>query len=224
ETTLYAVPLEAIAGLASEAELDAYAKAGPATAGDFRHFLAIARALDLDRLGRADDRLMSYGSFGLFAEGYADRAGVRPIDFAAISEDVSHAWLAPTDGPQHPLHGHTAPDADRAGGYTWCKAPRLDGATVEVGALARQAVGGHPLVVDLVRLSGSNVRSRVIGRLVELARLVIFMEGAARSLRPKEPFCAAPAPLPDEASGVGLVEAARGSLGHWLRIRNGRIL
>ena len=29
--------------------------------------------------------------------------------------------------------------------------------------------------------------------------------------------------LPDEASGIGLTEAARGSLGHWLRIEKGRI-
>ena len=30
--------------------------------------------------------------------------------------------------------------------------------------------------------------------------------------------------LPAEAFGVGLTEAARGSLGHWLHIRNGRVL
>jgi hydrogenase large subunit len=29
--------------------------------------------------------------------------------------------------------------------------------------------------------------------------------------------------LPDEASGCGLTEAARGSLGHWLRVERGRI-
>ncbi|MEW8351121.1 MAG: nickel-dependent hydrogenase large subunit, partial [Candidatus Thiodiazotropha taylori] len=32
------------------------------------------------------------------------------------------------------------------------------------------------------------------------------------------------AAMPQEAQGAGLVEAARGSLGHWIRIRNGRIL
>ena len=32
--------------------------------------------------------------------------------------------------------------ADKAGAYSWCKAPRLDGAVVEVGALARQVVDG----------------------------------------------------------------------------------
>jgi hydrogenase large subunit len=29
--------------------------------------------------------------------------------------------------------------------------------------------------------------------------------------------------MPEQAQGVGLSEAARGALGHWLRIENGRI-
>ena len=32
-----------------------------------------------------------------------------------------------------------------------------------------------------------------------------------------------PAPLPDGATGTGLTEAARGALGHWLRVEHGRI-
>ena len=43
-----------------------------------------------------------------------------------------------------------------------------------------------------------------------------------RALRPREPFHQ-PHRLPEAASGTGLVEAARGALGHWLRIENGRI-
>ncbi|KFB66301.1 MAG: Periplasmic [NiFe] hydrogenase large subunit precursor [Candidatus Accumulibacter vicinus] len=48
------------------------------------------------------------------------------------------------------------------------------------------------------------------------------MERWVRALTPGEAFCH-PWPLPDQASGVGLIEAARGSLGHWLRIERGRI-
>jgi hydrogenase large subunit len=29
--------------------------------------------------------------------------------------------------------------------------------------------------------------------------------------------------MPDEAKGVGMVESARGALGHWLDVRHGRI-
>ena len=59
-------------------------------------------------------------------------------------------------------------------------------------------------------------------RLLELALVVPAMESWVQALQPGEAFCAS-GEMPDEASGVGLVEAARGSLGHWLSIRRGRI-
>ncbi len=65
--------------------------------------------------------------------------------------------------------------------------------------------------------------ARVTARMVEIARTVIAMEGWVRALACREPFHVQGA-LPDDAQGAGLIEAARGSLGHWLRVRNGRIL
>ena len=94
---------------------------------------------------------------------------------------------------------------------------------VEVGALARQQVDGHPLIRQLVAHSGGNVRNRVIARLLEIARVVTMMEQWVKEIRPKESFYQS-APLPEEAQGCGLVEAARGSLGHWIRVKHGRIL
>jgi hydrogenase large subunit len=43
-----------------------------------------------------------------------------------------------------------------------------------------------------------------------------------RELQPGEPWCV-DAVLPDEGEAVGLTEAARGALGHWLSVRGGRI-
>jgi uptake hydrogenase large subunit len=125
--------------------------------------------------------------------------------------------------PLHPASCVTIPDADKADAYSWCKAPRLGGQVIEVGALARQLVDGHPLIRDLVAESGGNVRNRVIARLLELARVLIAMEDWVRDLAPGDPFCLQ-TQIPEEGGGVGLVEAARGSLGHWLAIRRGRIL
>jgi len=117
----------------------------------------------------------------------------------------------------------TQPDPDMKQGYTWCKAPRLANDVVEVGALARQVVSGHPLIRDLVGQSGGNVKSRVVARLLELALVVIEMENWVKEVQPNEPFYHLTS-MPDEAEGAGMMEAARGSLGHWLRIKNGRIL
>jgi hydrogenase large subunit len=114
------------------------------------------------------------------------------------------------------------PEPDAPGGYTWCKAPRLAGAVIEVGAMARQIVDGHPLISDLVARSDGNARTRIIARMLEIARIVPLMEAWVRAIRPREPFCAHNA-MPEDGECEGLIEAARGALGHWMQVRDGRI-
>lgn len=212
ETVVFADRLDSVAALGSLAALEAWTDAAAMDKGDFRLFLHIARDLHLDRLGRGPGAFLSYGSFGLWPAGVVMDGVTRPFDPTQVAEDLTHAWM---DAPARP-------DADKSGAYSWCKAPRLDGRVAEVGALARQRVAGDPLAAELVTPSGGAVRDRVVMRMVELARLVIAMEGWARALRPGQPFCAE-APQPWNGSGIGLTEAARGALGHWLDIENGVI-
>ena len=224
ETTLFADRLEQVSALDSAAALYAWGQAHPQ--GDFAHFLRLSDALGLDRLGRGSGRFLSYGAYALhgshlFAPGIWDGAS-KPLDANSITEDISHSWLHGQTGPMHPLHGCTHTSLDNPDAYTWCKAPRLNGAVMETGALARQVVDGHPLARDLAS-NGGNVQARVVARLLELARVLPAMEQWIAALQPGAPFCNT-AEVPDEADGTGLVEAARGSLGHWLRIRKGRIL
>ncbi len=227
ESTLFGDRLEAVATLDSFAALMAWAERPGPAAGDFGHFLHIAGELELWQLGRASDRFMSYGAYDLegtaqlFAAGTWD-GNLGEFDPASIREDLSHAWLAGERAPRHPRDGETRPHADKEGAYTWCKAPRLDGRVVEVGALARQLVDNHPLARDLVARDGGSVLARVAMRLVEVARLLPVMETWVQSLVPGAPFCVH-GEMPQEAEGVGLVEAARGSLGHWLSVKQGRI-
>ena len=228
ESELFGDGLENIVALDSLPALREWAEKGPWQRCDLSRFLHLADRLGLERLGRGSDVFMSFGVYGragerLFPRGLWRDGSPSALDPTLIREDLSHAWLAHRESPRHPFEGVTAVDAGAADGYSWCKAPRLAGQVVEVGALARQVVDGHPLVRDLVRRSGGNVRNRVIARLLEIARVVMAMEGWARELTAGEPFCHH-APMPDEAEGCGMMEAARGSLGHWLRVRNGRIL
>jgi uptake hydrogenase large subunit len=229
ERRLIGDSLESFAAIASAEALAQWRDRAPD--GDLRAFLRVADALELERLGPGPGRYMSYGAYPiagerLFRDGVwsgGDRGdGPRPLDLSAIREDQTHAWMAGDGAPLHPSEGVTLPDADRPGAYTWCKAPRLDGRPVEVGALARQLVQGHPLIRDLAAQGSAGVLARVVARLLELALVLPAMEDWARRLKPGEPFCVH-APIPKEATGVGLVEAARGSLGHWLGIRQGRI-
>lgn len=227
ERVLFGDSLEAITALDSVDALDHWCGQASPSSGDFRYFLHIARILDLETLGRAGDRFMSSGAYPqsgeqLLAPGVFD-GGLSALDQTAIAEDISHSWMCSQEEARHPFDGVTLPSMEDSGAYTWCKAPRLDGQVVEVGALARQLVNAHPLVVDLVGRSGGNVRNRVIARLLEIAVVVQAMEQWATTLVPREAFCDH-APMPKEGRGSGMIEAARGTLGHWLTIENGRIL
>jgi uptake hydrogenase large subunit len=77
-------------------------------------------------------------------------------------------------------------------------------------------------VRDALARQGAQVATRVLGRLIDLASLVLRVEQALDALVPREPFFRAD-DLPADAEGAGLVEAARGALGHWLRVERGRI-
>ncbi|WP_316231410.1 nickel-dependent hydrogenase large subunit [Bradyrhizobium sp. SZCCHNR1051] len=223
ERVLFADKLENVLALSTPDELDRWREG---RAGDFAHFLRLADALALADLGSGPGLLMSFGAYHDF-NGARFRAGVRtssgevqalPSD--GITEDVSHAWMHDTS--LDPSESRTVPDADKADAYSWCKAPRLAGEPVEVGALARQAIDGQPLVTALLASGRSNVRNRVIARLIETAQLALSIEHWIKALRLNEPFCVNSGEAAD-GHFVGVVEAARGSLGHWLAVRSGRI-
>ncbi|MGJ4891738.1 nickel-dependent hydrogenase large subunit [Bradyrhizobium sp. HKCCYLRH3099] len=223
ERVVFADKLEHVLALSTPDELDQWRDG---RGGDFAHFLRLADALDLAHLGPGPGLLMSFGAYH-DADAARFRAGLRTSDgkiealpSGQITEDVSHAWMRDTS--RDPAESRTEPDADKPDAYSWCKAPRLAGDPVEVGALARQAVHGQQLITALLSESGSNVRNRVIARLIETAQLAISIEGWIKSLRLSEPFCETSGEAAD-GNYVGLVEAARGSLGHWLAVRSGRI-
>ncbi len=230
EVELFGSALEDLLSLNSMAQLRAHWGGGR---GDARLWLEAADDLGHFSLGPGPGRLLSFGSFAQ-ADGslavprglwQAGSAGVTAVDTTRITEDCTHAWLHDGAGaPRHPYDGLTRPEADKPGAYSWNKAPRLDGQVVETGALARQAVAGHPLLCDALARHGSTVGTRVLGRLLDLASLVPRVEHALAALVPREAFHVADElPADAHARGMGLAEAARGALGHWLRVEHGRI-
>ncbi len=226
ERRVFGDALESVAELNSAGSLEQWLGNRADDDCDFVRFLRVANDLELDQLGRPNAAFMSYGCYEE-ESGTLFRAGVwdgkeEPLNSEQIAEDITHSWLAGDGEPRHPKQGVTLPVAEKEGAYSWCKAPRLDGRVVETGALARQVVDGHPLMRDLVSQSGGNVRNRVIARLLEVTRLIPVMEVWIDSIQPREPFCVS-LPLPELGHGAGLVEAARGSLGHWISVEQGGI-
>ena len=218
ENELFGARVEAFAELESVDQLDAWAS------GDAGLFFEVSRALGLENIGRGGARYLSYGAYpgpdGVrFARGTWSEGVLDALDTDLIEEDLSHAWMLGEDA--HPTSGQTLPDEDMSdAGYSWCKAPRLGNASYETGALARQVIDGHPLALALA--GEDSVRARIVGRLLEIARTQIALEEMLDAINPKAGFMT-PLDVPREGQGAGLVEAARGSLGHWIRIEDGRI-
>lgn len=227
EQQLFAAPLEHVAALDSEAALHLWHAQDP-WRGDFRLFLSIAQDTGLAALGPGPGRALSFGAYPqpegstALGAGLWQAGALQAVDAAAITEDATRAWLAHGDAPLHPSVGQTHPDALKPDAYTWNKAPRLAGQVVETGAIARQLASHQTLVADAVAAHGFTVYTRVLARVLELARVVPLMEQWLKSLVMNEPWCL-PCPLPDDGAGVGLSEAARGALGHWVQVQRGRI-
>lgn len=228
EKTLFGGPLEAVGALSTEDELLAWCSRAPQA--DLSAFVGMSQALGLGALGAGPGLYLCYGSFNQPDGSWVAPPGVwNGLQHAAeelltdgITEDATHAWLAEGGTPRHPAEGLTLPEPGKAGAYTWNKAPRLHGRVVETGAIARQLMAGQPLVRETVRRCGGTVYTRVLARLLELARVVPMMEQWLRELRPGEPWCDNAA-LPQDGTATGLAEAARGSLGHWVTVRHGCI-
>lgn len=221
ERVVFADQLEAVTQLGTTDELNVWQAAH--SNSDFGRFLQLADSLTLSSLGRATDRFLSYGTYGqYFPQGVWEQGQIHVLDVEQITEDISHSWMQAEQRVAAPFQGETQPHWEKQGAYSWCKAPRLNGKVVETGAIARQLVAQQPLITNLVQASGGNVATRVIARLLELARVVPVMEQWCQAIKIGEPFCAH-ASMPDEAQGIGMVEAARGSLGHWLTLQAGKI-
>ena len=225
EQTLFGDSLDDILSLSSDAQLRQWAQRQDLHASDLAAFLAISEDLELVDLGRSYDHLLSMPMFGVdnhaLTPGGVTVAGERSaLTLDRISEDLAAAWLA--GERQHPAEGYTRPDAHKADAYTWCKAPRYDEMPMETGALARQWHQGNALAVDLVNGNGANVHSRIVARLVEVAQLLQQLDQWARAIVPADTFCTRTT-LPDSGQGVGLTEAARGALGHWITVDQGKI-
>ncbi len=203
-------------------------------------FLRFSRQTGLHTLGKGPNRFLSYGNLPLpvdtqirgaggrmTAAGYAVATEVYPFDPSLIAEDVSHSWYQQGDGSLHPAAGVTKPYASGQSGqlYSWVKAPRYGGAVVETGPLAEMIVGANPLFHDLIATDGPNAMVRQLARLVRPAHLLLAMEIWLGELveRRSDSFYHRVTSIPN-GQGAGMIEAARGALGHWVKIQDEKIV
>ena len=189
---------------------------------------------------------------------------IREIDLAdpnGVQEFVSHAWYDYSGGKDqglHPWDGETVLNYKGRGGpatpykqlnvddgYTWLKAPRWYGHSMEVGPLARVLLmyaRGHDQTKELVDYTLSTLDvpvsalfstlGRTAARTLETKVIADAMQGwmdqllaniRAGDTKTFNEVQWDPKSWPREARGVGVHEAPRGGLSHWIVIKNGRI-
>ena len=223
----------------SAAALDAWLDESAAHRdGEIGFLLRFGRAAGLDAIGAGPGNFLSYGSLDLpqqtavagaaghlVGAGFALGAEVARFDAAHIAEDVAHAWYRDR-GTLHPAAGETEPYASGQAGraYSWIKAPRYDGQVVETGPLAEAVIDGRPLFADLIGAGKASALVRQLARLTRPATLLPAVETWLQELleAPGAPVLAGDGHVPD-GEGAGLIEAARGALGHWVSVEHGRI-
>ncbi|MEW7972066.1 MAG: nickel-dependent hydrogenase large subunit [Candidatus Thiodiazotropha endolucinida] len=129
--------------------------------------------------------------------------------------------------------------------YSWIKAPRWRGHAMEVGPLARYVIGyakGHEEITEQINFVLKTLDVPVtalfstLGRTAARAleadwagdKMRYFMDKLMANIKAGDSSTANvdnwdPATWPKEAKGVGISEAPRGALGHWIRIKDTRI-
>lgn len=177
-------------------------------------------------IGAGSKNLMAYGVFPmddanssrLFSGGYAENgssAGPKAISTHDISESVKYSWYADASNNLTPANGQTQPAYPKGEAYSWLKAPRLLGKPYEAGPLARMWVNG-----DYQR--GISVMDRHAARALEAAKIAEAMSGWLDELTPGQSVYDTSFNQ-FSGFGVGLAEAPRGALGHWIEITSGKI-
>jgi len=171
-----------------------------------------------------------------------DLKGVKMADEKKVTEAIAHSWYE-GEGAKHPYEGETNPkhgEYDTNGKYSWFKAPRYEGEPCEVGPLTRVLVAyayGKKEIKDLVDSVATKLGvpltalfstlGRTAARCIETVAIGDAMERwvmeLVGNLKNGNTKTYQPWSMPKSGMGVGLNDVARGSLGHWIKIEDGKI-
>jgi len=179
-----------------------------------------------DPTSPADSRVISSG----YMNGHFK---LEKFDYRKISESISHSFYIDDVNDRPPWNGVTVPEGnpdniDYTKGsksrYSWSKAPHYDGIPCEVGPLVRMIIMGEPLVTGLVKTFQDNGYypvnnyTRMIARMQEILVVVPeLIKWLTQDLQAGGKVAVhTDLSMAKSSTGMGLWEAPRGALGHWV--------
>jgi hydrogenase large subunit len=151
-----------------------------------------------ERLGRSHDRFIVFCGDGLFKRGKSMST--------SIYQHLDTKYLTVS-----PVSGSEAKNVSYRGKY------------YETGPLARAMLIKTPLIREAHRRYGDSLFSRILARVCEIPRLLHYSLDLLEKMDISQPSWIDPGPEPMRGEGVGVVEAARGSLIHRIETEEGKI-
>jgi len=200
---------------------------------------------DYFTIGSGCGNLIAYGAFDLdnsdenklLVRGRSNsQLDLDTVVPAKINEYLKYSKYDDAGSGLNPADGVTEPNAHKEDAYSWLKSPRYDGQVYEAGPLARMVANylhGDETTQSLVNGllaefdAGPGVLFSVLGRhaarALEAKLVADAMVGWLNDdLVAGDPVYAESG-IPRDASGIGLTEAPRGALGHWIDIKKRKI-
>ncbi|MDW8803105.1 nickel-dependent hydrogenase large subunit [Clostridium sp. A1-XYC3] len=128
-----------------------------------------------------------------------------PLDTGEITEHIKYSWYS---------REKTGEEANikKPDGYSFIKAPRYNGLPMEVGPLARMMISGY-------YTRGNSCMDRNIARVLETKKILEIVSKLTERVELKVSNQQI-YEIPDSAFGMGITDTIRGSLGHWIEIKN----
>lgn len=175
---------------------------------------------DYYEIGGSYSNLLSYGCFDgyeqlgtLYLDPLVNIEGkISPFRIEGITESTQYAYYADTPETYRPFETITPAEPEKKRAYSWVKAPRYFGYPCEVGPLARLWLTGE-------YRRGISTMDRTIARVLEAKKIAGIIDTLLLHLIPGV-STQSQYEVPQNARGAGLVDTARGALGHWLEISN----
>jgi Ni,Fe-hydrogenase I large subunit len=166
--------------------------------GDFGRVLQLMGMNEMAEMGHSHDRFIVFGTCMFSKPGKSLATTVSNVDVRYVEESQQNGTMA--------------------------KAVQYKQRLYEVGPLARAMVAKEPMVKSLHKRYKDSLLTRVFARVHEVALLLDYSKKLLQNLTLNDASCTLDAHLKvTDFEGVGVVEAARGSLIHRTTVKEGQI-
>ena len=179
---------------------------------DLGYFRDLSFKYSLEIYGKSHDRFITLGTSSLFETGKIRQRLINKLDLSKIKESSEHIFLLENENSNKKNN--------------WCKTVSYDNDFFETGPLARAIISNRKFIKDIHKTYNDSSFTRILARMDELAHLLQNTKELIKKVDiSEESFIKPKFDLRDieQANGISVIEAARGSLYHNISIEKGKI-